>query len=1055
MIEREFWLNIRGCLEAYSDVPGVRKWLQRAKRELSHDEVNLLIDLIHKWVSNSCSNVKLVEPILMLLSEFYPSTESERQLQFLAVQQEIEERIRLEEFRIQTAVLDKAEKDRLDCIRRKAEEDAKEEREIADAFERQKRDEQRRESEEIERIREGKRAYFIASVRRNLISNFLGIDGYIQDFSAHGVSRGEFEKIKTSFVQTWISEHLNSSKDRKYQPPDNEQASAIATVNGHVQVVARAGSGKTTMLVNRTLFLLKHCGIAPSQMLLLAFNRKAVFEIRRRLLGLLNDGAEAAVVEEIARRRREATQKNRSVRDDIEVAAVEKVAAERQVVLPHVMTFHALAYSIVHPEEAILFNGEEGEDQGLNRVFQDVIDDHLQLPEFYLRIRELMLAHFREDWDRIVGGGYTQSKDDLLKFRRSLPRESLGGDYVKSYGEKVIANFLFEHGIAYKYERNHWWSGINYRPDFTIFMDQKKGHETGVVIEYFGLAGDVDYDEMSDAKRKYWEEKKDWNLLELTPLNITRNGIEIFYKRLKNRLENLGVPCVKLSEDGIWHRLRERSVDRFTKSIGGFIGRCRKLSWSPKDLKVRIDAHIAQSPVETLFLELAHRLYGAYLDRLSATGEDDFDGLMQRAAASINDGQTVFRRKSGNGDLNALSYICIDEYQDFSDLFFRLLSAIRKQNPGVELFCVGDDWQAINGFAGSDLCFFQDFQKYIGKSHQLHISTNYRSSSSIVGIGNALMIGLGQPSVAHKKSIGKVLLSDLNLFEPSFLEKKRHSGDILTPAVLRVVNQTLMAGQDIVLLCRRNGLPYFVNYGDGSTEGRGIDRFLSHIRSFFPKIVWERITISTAHKYKGLEKSVVIVLDAVERSYPLIHPDWVFSKIFGDSPAKIAAEERRLLYVALTRAVDTLVLFTEGRSKSLFLNDIKQEMFLPSLDWAQFPSVVSISGNRLVVQVRSQQDQEFEIGTFAVKDQLNACRYHWHAVKKVWEKSFPVDGFSFDMVSNEVWATAACRVDVTIVNDAEIEVASYKWDGNVWTCRFDKLNAVKENSLEVPKAVLK
>ena len=59
----------------------------------------------------------------------------------------------------------------------------------------------------------------------------------------------------------------------------------------------------------------------------------------------------------------------------------------------------------------------------------------------------------------------------LLRFRRSLPRESLGGEYVKSYGEKVIADFLFEHDIAYKYERNHWWSGINYRPDFTIFHD--------------------------------------------------------------------------------------------------------------------------------------------------------------------------------------------------------------------------------------------------------------------------------------------------------------------------------------------------------------------------------------------------------------------------------------------------------------------------------------------------------------------------------------------------------------------------------------------------------
>ena len=854
----------------------------------------------------------------------------------------------------------------------------------------------------------------------------------------------EYGKMKCSFVKMWIARNTTSDERGGTQLPDDEQSSAIAAVNGHVQIVARAGSGKTTTLVNRTLFLLKHCGVAPNQMLLLAFNRKAVQEIRRRLLGLLSDGAEAAVAEEIARRRSEAIQKNRSAPYDIESSAVDAIAAKRNVALPHVMTFHALAHSIVHPEEAILFNGAEGESQGLSRVFQNVIDKHRQLPEFHHRIRAVMLAHFREDWDRIIDGGYDQTKDEFLKFRRSLPRESLGGDYVKSYGEKVISDFLFEHGVAYKYERNHWWSGINYRPDFTIFMDERRGYENGVIIEYFGLAGDADYDEMSVAKRKYWAAKKDWSLVEFTPIDITGDGVDAFRLQLQARLEKLGVPCVKLSEDEIWHRVEKRAVDRFTKSVVGFIGRCRKRSWSPPELQAHIDRDVAQLPVEKMFLQLAHRLYVAYLNQLSATGDDDFDGLMQRASENINSGQTAFRRKSGNGDLNALRYICIDEFQDFSDLFFRLLTAIRKQNPNVELFCVGDDWQAINGFAGSDLRFFQDFQKYFGDSRKLDISTNYRSSRSIVDIGNALMDGLGQPSVADKKSVGRVLLSDLNQFEPTLLEKQRHPGDSLTPAVLRVANQALVDGIDVVLLCRRNGLPYFVNYGEsGGVEGRGIDRFLNHIRSFFPRALRERITISTAHKYKGLEKSVVIVLDAVARSYPLIHPDWVFARIFGDSPEKITQEERRLLYVALTRAIDTLVVFTEGRGKSPFLEDIEKQMKLQPLDWAAFPSVASISGNRLVVQVKNQPDVPFGIGTFAVKNQLMACRYNWHAVNELWEKSFPVGGFNFDIVRNEVWATAACRVDISVVDDSETEIASYRLDLGAWTCRFDNIGIAK------------
>ena len=365
---------------------------------------------------------------------------------------------------------------------------------------------------------------------------------------------------------------------------------------------------------------------------------------------------------------------------------------------------------------------------------------------------------------------------------------------------------------------------------------------------------------------------------------------------------------------------------------------------------------------------------------------------------------------------------------------------------------MGDDWQAINGFAGSDLRFFQDFKKYIGESRELHISTNYRSSRSIVDISNALMHGLGQPAVAHKEAVGKVLLSDLDEFEPTLLEKKRHPGDCLTPAVLRLVNQALTDGRDVVLLCRRNGLPYFVNYGDSNgVEGRGIDRFLSHVRSFFPKEFRERITISTAHKYKGLEKSVVIVLDAVARSYPLIHPDWVFSRVFGDSPEKIVQEERRLLYVALTRAVDTLVVITEGWSKSPFLEVIEQTLPLNSLNWEHFPAVRSLGDRRLVVQVKDQTRKLGQSGTFLVKDQLHACRYNWHSVNKVWEKSFPDLTFNFDIVRNEVWATSANDIDVIVSDDAETEVASYKIDLGVWTCRYDNLKIAKESSLEDQK----
>ena len=138
--------------------------------------------------------------------------------------------------------------------------------------------------------------------------------------------------------------------------------------------------------------------------------------------------------------------------------------------IPHVMTFDALAYALVHPEKII--KDESG------RILQDVIDSYRSDPSYYDKIRTLMIAHFRADWERIISGGYERTPEEMLRYRRSLPRESLNRDYVKSYGEKVIADFLFEHDIIYKYERNFWWDGCNYRPDFTI------GDNRGIVNQW-------------------------------------------------------------------------------------------------------------------------------------------------------------------------------------------------------------------------------------------------------------------------------------------------------------------------------------------------------------------------------------------------------------------------------------------------------------------------------------------------------------------------------------------------------------------------------------------
>ncbi len=833
--------------------------------------------------------------------------------------------------------------------------------------------------------REAEKQALYRRLKEHFEQNFLGVDAFYKDNCSQYISLQEYQDEKSNYVRSWIQQNLDLKADL-------EQAAAIGAVEGHVQVVARAGSGKTSTLVNRALFLQKHCGVAPNEMLLLAFNRKAAKEIQDRLTKQLQNS------------------------------------------IPHVMTFHALAYALVHPEESLIFDEPNG-GQGKSLALQTVIDDYLSDLKFQEKIRSLMMVRFRKDWEDIVLKGYDKSPEEMLQYRRSLPKESLRGEYLKSFGEKVIANFLFEHGIKYKYERNFSWSGINYRPDFTI----STGADQGIIIEYFGLKGDPDYDKMSAEKRLYWKGKKpNWYLLELSPSDFKSSGEEGFRASLKQSLEAYQIPCNRLSEEEIWQKIKVRAIDRFTKAMVNFVRRCRQLILTPEKLTQIIDCYNFVNDVEQRFLELAQTFYQAYLERLQATGKEDFDGLMQRAAELVSSGQTIFLRKSGSGDLSDLRHILIDEYQDFSQLFHRLIEAVREQNPQAQFFCVGDDWQAINGFAGSDLDFYQNFAQFFQPSRKLEIATNYRSATSIVNIGNRLMQGLGTPARADKNISGTIEIADLRTFEPALREQENHPGDNLTPAVLRLISKTFQDGQDVVLLSRKNSLPWYVNYGKDQNTPKKVtlESFLELLRSNLPEEFRKNVTISTAHKYKGLEKKVVIILDGVSGSYPLLHPDLIFTRVLGDTIERVIKEERRLFYVALTRAVEHLFIFTETNNLSPFLDNLQDKTTIPLLNWSNYLPVAGET-KRITVKVSNQNGQGSK-GTCAIKELLRAEDYNWNSPLKAWWRTYPAQDFSVKLFFDKTkWISCASGIELRFCDDLENLLAIYSVDGGQWDCLVD------------------
>ena len=857
--------------------------------------------------------------------------------------------------------------------------------------------------EKIELDRLNKQVPFRLKLNELRLNNYLAGNTFYNESCKEFINASEYERDNTTFVKNWLSKHISPAKGGKVQLPDDEQATAICEVWKNTQVIARAGSGKTSTLVNRAFFLQKHCGVAPSEMLLLAFNRKAAIEIAERLENLCGNSAS------------------------------------------YVMTFHALARAIVHPTQELIYNNSAEENQGLDSVFGDVIKDRIEESDFLARVRKLMLAQFKQDWEELVEGGYDLTPDELYRFQKNLARETLRGEYVKSHGEKVIANFLFEHNIPYNYEKAHYKQGTVLRPDFTL-PPVTEGSKN-IIIEYFGMAGsNPEYDRQMEEKREYWGNSGKYEFIELVKDDFA-SGESTFEEILKKKLENLCGICSRLSDDEIWLQIKPRAIKRFSSAMSGFVGRCRKAWILHDDLGRMISEHKPFFDAESWFLELAVIVYTDYLERLKEDNKQDFDGLMQAAASVVASGGTTFDRRNESGDLAKLRYIFIDEYQDFSELFHRLIEAVRLHNPEVTFFCVGDDWQAINGFAGSDLKFYENFSSYFPASKQLYISTNYRSVSSVVTVGNALMAGRGKLATASKKAEGLVRIVNLSSFTPTLIEEEKFTKGPLTPVILRLAGKALKEKKSVLLLSRRN-----VMY---SPDGLPVSIY-EYLEKYLYKLLpaeWRKsISISTVNKIKGGEADVVIIMDALERNYPLIHPNWIFSRILGENLQQIDDENRRLFYVALTRAKESLFIVTENDKASSYLADIARSIIIPEIDWDKYPPVTPET-DTLIVRISGRQ-------FFALTDDLNADGFQFRRYKgkAIRDKKFKRQGFVIERLQKTSWALKALsepetNFEVTAMDGMNAVVESYNVAAGKWTKRVEPMVSLVDTSVLVAKAV--
>ena len=404
---------------------------------------------------------------------------------------------------------------------------------------------------------------------------------------------------------------------------------------------------------------------------------------------------------------------------------------------------------------------------------------------------------------------------------------------------------------------------------------------------------------------------------------------------------------MKVEKQEMWH---------FARMMALFINRAQqKFLAGENTLRRSADERLSDELInqrEKVFIELGVECYRRYhwylLDRRARERLEggrfreygtDFNLIVSWASKMIARGGENIREWLGG-----LKYVLVDEYQDFSQLFLSVVLAIRQINPGVKLFVVGDDWQAINRFAGSDVEYFKRFEKYFDEGvRRLTIGTNYRSGRKIVdgarGFMQKAMNERGEFRANQRKYGQVIIVEPRNTgYEHALVEYDRRINpkDYIykqivwrmmgrepkkktvryMKTVIMVIKQNLKM-KEILLLHRNN---------ETNLEGITLDGIARGLKWGFDKLgilsaedFDEKIQIMTMHKSKGLEAEVVIILEADEGVIPKTHPDTRLYEIFGETEETSIDDQKRLFYVAMTRAKKKLYIIHDSATGGGFV----------------------------------------------------------------------------------------------------------------------------------------
>lgn len=656
-------------------------------------------------------------------------------------------------------------------------------------------------------------------------------------------------------------------------PLDRQQRNAIVNGEDNCLVVSSAGSGKTSTIQGKVRYLIDMCNVDPNDILLITYTRKAAEELRTRIgyAGLKSS------------------------------------------------TFHGLAYSIISQVDkapSIASN-----DFSLN-LFYDVLKQHsfVEAITFYL----INLISRIKDPEKYI------SEREYLADRRKYGVQAYFPDmdgkiiFTRSEQERKICHFLSTHNVHYRYEERYEFDTATsvfkqYKPDFTIYytvngqprklyLEHFGIDKNGMVPKWFGQSKGIPWHIANQKYREGIVSKRQMHqqngtaLIETTSAMFSNGSWE---QNLADQLTAHGVPMSLKPAEQIYQEIVQRDKHKENTVLELLMSFINLLKANCKLLDDVANQARKLNDGRNLFIieKMVKPFYDAYQSALKKRGEIDFTDAILQATDYCSSNRFPLKYK----------YIIVDEFQDISFDRYRLLMSIRTQTPLGKIFAVGDDWQSIYRFSGSDMGLFSDFPKYFGFTTMCKIESTYRFAQPAIGISSAFIQKNKSQVKKNVKSPKKGVATTIS-FE-GYGEDEELARNVA--AMIRAI-----PFDKSVYILSRYAFDFNIFKGGGYN-------YREHDRNIEITIYNRKVRCLTVHQAKGLEADHIFLLkcDSDIYGFPsMISDDPVLEYLLSQQEESVEfAEERRVFYVAITRAKLSTTIFYRRNNPSVFVDEIITE----------------------------------------------------------------------------------------------------------------------------------